>query len=60
MPNGRCRTHGGASTEPKTAAGLARIRKARTRHGLYSAAMAEVRQHCAVLWGGTRRMVEDS
>lgn len=36
MPNGRCYLHGGASTGPKTTAGIERIRKARTIHGLYS------------------------
>ncbi len=32
MANGRCRMHGGASTGPRTAEGLARLRAARTRH----------------------------
>lgn len=31
MPNGRCRMHGGASTGPRTAEGLARVVKGRTR-----------------------------
>ena len=35
--NGRCRMHGGASTGPRTAEGLARLRRARWKHGLYSA-----------------------
>ncbi len=40
--NGKCRMHGGASTGPRTAEGLARSRRARWKHGLYSAeAMAE-------------------
>ena len=47
MPNGRCRMHGGASTGPRTAEGLARIRKARTKHGRYSAEMMELRQMLA-------------
>ena len=34
--NGRCRMHGGLSTGPKTAAGLARSRRANWKHGLYS------------------------
>ena len=38
MPNGRCRMHGGMSTGAKTAEGIERIRKARTKHGRYSAA----------------------
>jgi hypothetical protein len=37
MRNGRCRLHGGKSTGPRTDEGRARIRAARTRHGLYSA-----------------------
>lgn len=36
MPNGRCRIHGGASTGPRTAEGLACIRAVRTKHGLRS------------------------
>ena len=45
MPNGRCRMHGGKSTGPRTAEGLERSRKARWRHGHYSAeAMAERRE----------------
>jgi hypothetical protein len=42
MANGRCRMHGGASTGPRTPEGLARSRRARWKHGLYSAeALAE-------------------
>jgi hypothetical protein len=37
MPNGRCRTHGGTSTGPRTPAGLERSRRARWRPGHYSA-----------------------
>jgi len=33
MPNGRCRLHGGHSTGPRTAAGLAAAGRARLRHG---------------------------
>ena len=51
--------HGGASTGPKTAAGLARIRKARTVHGLYGAEMAELRRHCAALRAEARRWEEE-
>ena len=36
MANGRCRMHGGVSTGPRTAEGLARSRRARWKHGLYS------------------------
>lgn len=42
MTNGRCRIYGGASTEPRTAEGLARSRRGRWKDGLYSAeALAE-------------------
>jgi hypothetical protein len=37
MKNGRCRMHGGKSTGPRTPGGLERARKARWRHGYYSA-----------------------
>ena len=37
MSNGRCRMHGGKSTGPRTQEGLARMRKAKAKHGLYSA-----------------------
>ncbi len=37
MRNGRCRMHGGASTGPRTAEGLACSKRSRWRHGLYSA-----------------------
>ena len=45
MPNGRCRMHGGMSTGPRSPEGLARARRARWRHGHYSAeARAERRE----------------
>jgi hypothetical protein len=37
MRNGRCRMHGGASAGPRTREGLERSRRARWKHGLYSA-----------------------
>jgi len=37
MANGRCRMHGGLSTGPRTAVGLARSRRARWKHGARSA-----------------------
>ncbi|RKK03324.1 hypothetical protein EBE87_25900 [Pseudoroseomonas wenyumeiae] len=43
MPNGRCRMHGGMSTGPRTAEGMARMRAARTIHGKYSREMRELR-----------------
>src|SRR5271154_6002927 len=38
MANGRCRIHGGTSTGPRTAEGLARSAAARTTRGTYAAA----------------------
>jgi hypothetical protein len=35
--------HGGSSTGPKTAEGLARIRAARTTHGMRTAEMEQMR-----------------
>ena len=49
MPNGRCRMHGGASTGPRTAEGIEAIRKARAKHGRYSAEMAKLRSTIALL-----------
>jgi hypothetical protein len=50
MPNGRCRMHGGKSTGPRTAEGLERSRRARWRHGHYSAeAKAERREARAAI-----------
>ena len=49
MANGRCRMHGGASTGPRTAEGIERIRKARTKHGGYSAEMRRLREIVARL-----------
>src|SRR5215831_8374171 len=37
MPNGRCKVHGGKSTGPRTAEGLERSKRARWKHGYYSA-----------------------
>src|SRR5262245_54279425 len=45
MKNGRCRMHGGSSTGPRTAEGLARIKLARRKHGRYTPeAIAERRE----------------
>lgn len=41
----RCRRHGGASTGPRTAEGLARLRAARTVHGRFSAAQRAEDRH---------------
>jgi hypothetical protein len=44
MRNGRCRLHGGKSTGPRTAAGLARSQNARWRHGGCTAKFREMRK----------------
>jgi hypothetical protein len=59
MANGRCRTHGGASTGPRTAEGLGRIRAARTIHGRYSAEMIELRRAMATLRRKAPRLVKE-
>jgi hypothetical protein len=59
MPNGRCRLHGGCSTGPRTAEGLARIRGARTVHGGRSAEMRELRAIITVLNAETKRLCDE-
>jgi hypothetical protein len=49
MGNGRCRMHGGASTGPRTPAGLARSKRARWKHGLYSAVTVAERRRAREL-----------
>lgn len=49
MANGRCRMHGGASTGPRTAEGLARIAKARTRTGMHTREWVRLRRLLAEL-----------
>jgi len=44
MRNGRCRVHGGLSTGPRTAEGLARSRRSNWKHGYYSAQAKQVRR----------------
>ena len=58
MACGKCRMHGGASTGPRTAEGLERIRKARTTHGRRTAEMDRMRAMVRVLMTGAKRLVE--
>ena len=58
MKNGRCRMHGGASTGPKTAAGLARSQAAGLIHGGRSREMIEFRKQMRELRASTRRIIE--
>ena len=47
MANGRCRMHGGLSTGPRTAVGLARSRRARWKHGFCCAEIRTLRRNAA-------------
>jgi hypothetical protein len=57
MRNGRCRLHGGLSTGPKTAQGIERIRRAVTKHGLYSKEAELLRSHYRTLLRQSREML---
>jgi hypothetical protein len=57
MRNGRCRLHGGLSTGPKTAEGIERIRRAKTKHGLFSAAAIAERKRFRDLFKDCREVV---
>ena len=58
MPNGRCRMHGGKSTGPRTAQGLEQSRKARWRHGHYSAQAKGERREARVAIRLLRKLLE--
>jgi hypothetical protein len=58
MPAGRCRIHGGASTGPRTAAGLERMRTAKTTHGQRTAEMEQIRAMVRKLKAEAKRLVE--
>ena len=49
MRNGRCRLHGGASTGPRTPAGLERARRAAWQHGGRSAEAVAERKAAAAI-----------
>jgi len=55
MANGRCRTHGGTSTGPRTDAGIEAIRRSRTVHGYYSQQALAARQAAR----GDRQLLRD-
>ena len=59
MPNGRCRMHGGRSTGPRTPEGLERMRRAKTKHGLYSAETRALMRALRELNAEARRAVEE-
>jgi hypothetical protein len=57
MHNGRCRMHGGGSTGPRTTEGLARSRRARWKHGLYSAEVRAERKLVRELLHSSRELL---
>ena len=59
MANGRCRLHGGKSTGPRTAEGLERMRRAKTKHGLYSAETLQLMRAVRALRREPRRVADD-
>jgi hypothetical protein len=50
--------HGGPSTGPRTAAGLKRMRKAKTTHGMRTAEMQRIRSMVRELKVEAKRLVE--
>jgi hypothetical protein len=58
MPNGRCRMHGGKSTGPRTVEGLERMRRAKTKHGSYSAETIQLTRAIRALQRGARHTLE--
>ena len=58
MRNGRCRMHGGASTGPKTALGLARARGASVVHGGYGTDQRQFRDMLRSLKARAKRLTE--
>ena len=58
MPNGRCRLHGGMSTGPRTVEGLERMRRAKTKHGLYLAETLQLMRTVRALQRHSRRVVD--
>ena len=59
MANGRCRLHGGKSAGPRTAEGLERMRRAKTKHGLYSAETLQLMRAVRALRRDARRVADD-
>lgn len=58
MANGRCRFHGGLSTGPRTAEGMARMRAANTIHGQRGQEARRFRAMIRDLQAGARRLIE--
>jgi ribosomal protein L32 len=58
MLNGRCRMHGGKSTGPRTSEGRERMRRANTRHGIYSEESRRLRRAVRLLISEALRSAE--
>lgn len=58
MRNGRCRFHGGLSTGPRTAEGMARMKAAHTTHGQRGQEARRFRAMVRDLKAGARRLGE--
>ena len=59
MPNGRYRMHGGKSTGPRTPDGLARMRRAKTRHGGYSEEHRRLMRYIRALDAAARQTLDE-
>jgi len=59
MQNGRCRMHGGMSTDPRTPEGLERMQRANTRHGNYSKESRQLMRALQRLVVEARQTVEE-
>ena len=60
MASGRCQMHGGKSTGPRTAEGLERMRRAKTKHGLYSAETQRLMRAVRALQRDARRALDET
>ena len=62
MASGRCRLHGGASTGPRTAVGLARMVAAKTTHGrtAMSGAPQRLAQRCVRTFNARARLTAEA
>lgn len=57
-PNGKCKLHGGASTGPRTAEGLERMRQAKITHGNRTAEARQFRALLRQLKAEAKRVIE--
>lgn len=58
MANGRCKLHGGKSTGPRTAAGLACSRRSAWRHGYYSVEAQAQRREASAVRADTQALIQ--